>query len=475
MAGEKAIEKSLEPVVKKGFEGFWRRNYGVGVARDESALRRLVVERGKAGAELSKARSAVAGLDARAAELEAGADRKLATFNAEQSRINRNALVDLWHTGNEHAVEVAKAEQLARLNTEGVKLSADIQKMSEEALALRTPTSEAAKPAYDALKKASLDFEAKVAEARAQQLREKSLFGFRWNTESGWYTAEKYRKGKLPPFKTPVEVPFPSDELAVPAKVVSHFTSGRGNFPRYASGLFRKVAAGVSPVRMDGRIGRGWDYLTSPGLFSGVGTAFVGGVATAAAYGAGYLMGFEWATPNTKLLSIYGAKRVNVIQEVKNAEASGIPNRIENAKAEYDKIQKRYAELVKAVCGKDAKVDDPLRDPPLPSKVDVANTTTNLAKITQDYRMTGDAVARDNAIASMPKETVEAALSAIRSNVFKAHYPGQDMETLGRTEAGRKFIGDFDAHVFGSRSANDWLTTDMGAYRRNLEESQIGR
>lgn len=470
MAGEKALEKGLEPVVKKGFEGFWRRNYGVGMARDESAFRRLVAERGKSRDNLSKARSAVAGLETRAAGIEAAADRKLATFDAEQSRINRNALVDLWHTGNEHAVEVAQAEQLARLNTEGVKLTADLQKMSDEALALRTPTSDVAKPAYEELKAASRDFEAKVAAARAQQLRERSWFGARWNTDSHLYASKSARTPDAPPWVTPLPEASKMTELGLLPRATAEVFTGRGGMPRLVSGLARRLVSEVSPVRLDGKLGRVWDVASAPGTLGALVTV---AAATRAAFWTGRKLGYEWATPDDELALKYQKEQEKALTELNTAKGTGFSKRIKEAQDKYDKIHARYAEVYKRATGND--LDKPPEPAGTPSAVDTANTLTGLAKITQDYRMTGDATARDNAIAAMPKETVDAALSAVRSSVFKAHHPGQDMEALGRTEAGRKFIGDFDTNVFGTRSANDWLTTDMGAYRRNLEASQIGR
>ena len=98
-------------------------------------------------------------------------------------------------------------------------------------------------------------------------------------------------------------------------------------------------------------------------------------------------------------------------------------------------------------------------------------TRHTLASVAQDYARTGDAAKRDEILATMDPEQLKGRLGEIRRQVFSFHNPGRSIDQFEKSEDGRRFIEEFDRDVFGSMSASDWLTTDLDAYQRKLEEA----
>jgi len=76
---------------------------------------------------------------------------------------------------------------------------------------------------------------------------------------------------------------------------------------------------------------------------------------------------------------------------------------------------------------------------------------------------------RDATIANMDPAVVDAELKKVRGSVFSLHNPGMNIDSLSTTPQGKAFVERFDSDVFGARSANDWLVSDLSQYARDLE------
>lgn len=442
------VKKSLWGAIEKAAGGGWnfvKKTYGPGMARDETVLRGLVRGRYEARKGFNETRKALEaaerGPKAVVSEAIAKGDAKIDAFNKGMSDMNKDALADLWHTGDEHAYDVARAQMELHAKTEGAKVVAEAERLAkagkEEAARLATQLP-GAREAFTAAEKR---FNEAVTLVQQRRDLEASWFGFTKNEGSHLWSSGI------------------ADHPLVPAAAKSmkrpgHFAqktgaqvTGVGFFPRIGSIVTRGVTREVMPFQMQGRFGRFLDPqnspLTSPGAF--------GILASATTAGLGGLL---------------AAKKMGIIPPPLPEQMVAAQNALDEAKKGTDPkaiaaAQKAYDDL-KARAGKKAE------NPPT---VEQSVTRHTLASVAQDYARTGDAAKRDEILATMDPERLKGRLGEIRRQVFSFHNPGSSIDQFEKSEDGRRFIEEFDRDVFGSMSAGDWLTTDLDAYQRKLEEA----
>ena len=434
MAGKASVFKKLWGATKSA--------YGVGMARDKTVLRGLVSDRGKAGAEFAKARGILAEAEAAPGrvieEATAKGDDLIEAFNKDMSKRNRDALADLWHTGDEHAYDVAWAQMEVARNTEGAKVLAEVESLSKAGMERAAELEKAIPGAKDAMKKAEAEFRAAVARANERVVLEKSPFGFKFNDQSHlWGTGKQV---------TPLWPRFEKDTIegAQVLRRMGREITGKGFLPRVVTTAVRGTWRELSPVTMEGKMGRVLDVVTSPGA------------AGIAATGAAGTLGGAWVAKKTGLYTDPAEDLVAKQAELRDAEKSKDPKRIETARAAVVEAEKR------AGGGKPA------------GSVDQSNAQWTFDQIAADYRRTGDTAARDRALALMGTENVKTRLADIRRRVFTIHNPGMSIEKLGSTDSGRKFIRDFDENTFRSKTPQEWLTTDLDEYQRGAEAINYG-
>lgn len=434
MASKASVFKKLWGAAKSA--------YGVGMARDETVLRGLVSARGKAGAEVVKARKAMkeAAEGTRAYETAlAKGDEMISAYNAEQSRIRKITMESpLFRDNPELAVDEARKVMAYRNAYEGQKVLAEVDELAKAGAKTAAEAEKILPGAKDAFVKAEADFRAAVERANERVALEKSVFGFKFNDQSHlWGTGKQV---------TPLWPRFENDTIegAQVIRRMGRAITGKGFLPRVVTTAVRGAGRELSPVTMEGKMGRVLDVVTAPG---------VTGVAATGLTGA---LGGAWIAKKTGLYMDPAEDLVAKQAELRDAEKSKDPKRIETARAAVAKAEKR------AGGGK----------PPV--SVDQSNAQWTFDQIAADYRRTGDAAARDRAFALMGADAVGERLAGIRRRVFEIHNPGQSIDRLGASEAGKMFIREFDAGTFGTKTPQDWLTTDLDAYQRDLEARRYG-
>jgi len=440
---------SVPALVKKplweGTKSFFKKAFLSGTARDETVLKGLVAGRYEARKGMREARTALEAAELapqRAVEEAiAAGDTKIAAFNREMSGMNRDALADLWHTGDDHAYDVARAQMELRVSGEGKRTLAEAERLAKVGEEEAARLAEKIPAARDAFASAEKTFQESAALAQQRRDLEASWFGLTKNEGSHIWGPGKSSTPLLPKREPILEGP---GYLGV--KLGASVTA-QGTVPRLVSGLERGISRELMPFSMEGRIGRWLDPVRSPltspaviGIPATVGaTAWLGGWA-------GRKFGLIPPPLQDQLVEAQNA--------LDNAVKGGDKNAIETARKKHDDLKAKIDEKV----GKQVTVEQ-------------AVTKHTLASVAQDYARTGDARRRDEVLATMDPEMLQAQLGEIRNQVFSIHNPGRSIEQLGKSDAGRQYIETFDRDVFGSKSGNDWLTTDLGAYQRDVESA----
>lgn len=437
MAGKASVLKKLWGAAKSA--------YGVGMARDKTVLRGLVSDRGRAGVELAKARGVLAEAEAAPSrvieEATAKSNDLIEAYNKGQSRLNREVSLSFQHDP-ELAGEEAVRLMTERNATEGAKVLAEVESLSKAGRERAVELAKAIPGAKNAMKEAEAKFLAAVARANERAALERAPFGIQWNNQSHfWGAGEKVVPLVQDIGKDPIEG-------AQWLRRMGRQITGKGSVPQLVSRVVRGTGREVFPVTMEGKMGRVLDVVTSPGA---VGVAATGAAGT---------FGGKWIAKKTGLYTDPAEDLIARQEELKEAEKTRDPERIEAARTAVIEAKKR------AGGGKSSKI-------PV-SSVDQSNTQWTFDQIATDYQRTGDTTARDRALAAMGDEKVKARLADIRKRVFTIHNPGMSIEQLGSTDAGQKFIRDFDENTFSLRTPQEWLTTDLDEYQRGAEVINYG-
>lgn len=443
-----AVPKPVKKTLWKSAAGFVKKAYGSGMARDETVLRGLVSGSDEAQKGLKEARTALEAAERAPEAAVAGAfakgDAKIEAFNKGMSDMNKGALADLWHTGDEHAYDVARAQMEIRRSTEGAKTLAEVERLAKAGEEEAARLAEKIPGAREAFTAAEKSFNDSVALVQQRRDLEASWFGFTRNEGSHLWRSGIADHPLIPAVAEQTERP---GHLA--QKAVMQVT-GKGGIPHLASLVTRGVTREVMPFQMQGRFGRFLDPqnspLTSPGAFG------IAASAAAAWWGGG------WA-----------AKKMGIIPPPLSEQMVAAQNALDEAKKGTD--PKAIAAAQKAYDDLKVKVGEKAENPPT---VERAVTRHTLASVAQDYAKTGDATRRDEVLATMDPEQIKGQLGEIRRQVFSFHNPGRSIDQFEKSEAGRKFVAEFDRDVIGSKSGNDWLTTNLDTYQRELEAATAG-